>query len=376
MKLNLRQQDILRATVRHYINTAEPVGSKSLAQAYDLQISSATIRNVMSALEGSGLLYQPHTSAGRIPSDSGYRTYVDKLMVLPESLHEKMAATLHHQRTDRSRQATEVLLKESAQLLSRLSGYIALITLPQTAASIIKHLQLVRVGEQQALLIVIDVYNNHSVLLSLPLTHSDSQSSLESIDRELQILSNFLTEQLSGRSLHDAVLDWSDLDHAFQRYADTLTQAIATLCRQTRTPTATQILVSGVAEALNQPEFSERQQIRSLVQLLEDDRDQLLPLIVGGGTSSDHESETTDSEATHQQRLRIWIGAENPIGPMQACALVATQYGKAPGPVGNLGVLGPTRMLYENAIAAVEAAADYLTEAVAPLGSTSLQTEG
>ncbi|MGC1219243.1 MAG: heat-inducible transcriptional repressor HrcA [Phormidesmis sp.] len=364
MKLNPRQRNILRATVRHYVSTAEPVGSKSLAQGYDLQVSSATIRNVMSALETSGLLYQPHTSAGRIPSDSGYRTYVNELMTPSKPLTRQVESALNSN-LDWERQAIEALLQESAQILSRLSGYIALVTLPQMEASLIKHLQLVRVSDRQILLVVLDVYNNHSILLRLPSSATNTADGSaarrdrtnEEIDRELQLLSNFLTAQLKGRSLHEADLDWAALDQAFQRYVGALQQAIADLARQAKAATTTQILVSGLAEALNQPEFAEREQIRTIVQLLEDGRNQLWPLIA--------EPEPTGALLVNQQRLRIWIGAENPVEPMRSCALVTSRYGNAPGPMGSLGVLGPTRMLYENAVAAVEAAANYLTDAVA-----------
>ena len=367
MKLNPRQQNILRATVRHYVSTAEPVGSKSLASAaYNLQVSSATIRNVMSALEASGLLYQPHTSAGRIPSDSGYRAYVDELMAPSEPLIRQMESTLS-QRIGGQGQAIEALLRESAQILAGLSGYIALVTLPQMNEAVIKHLQLVRVSDDQVLLVVLDSYSNHSVLLPLPRPSqppsTEPADSDERIDRELQILSNFLTEQLKGKSLQAATLDWADLDQAFQRYAHDLQQAIAEIDRRSRPSPATQILVSGLAEVLGQPEFAERSQLLSLVQLLEDGRDQLWPLI--STTALADSGSRLFGEDSENQQLRIWIGAENPVTPMQSCALVTSTYGRTPGPVGSLGVLGPTRMLYENAVAAVSAAANYLTDAVA-----------
>jgi heat-inducible transcriptional repressor len=375
MKLNARQQNVLRATVRHYVSTAEPVGSKSIASGYNLRVSSATIRNVMSALEDSGLLYQPHTSAGRIPSDSGYRAYVNELMAPSQPLTRQMASQLN-QRIGLQTQALETLLQESAQILASLSGYIALVTLPQVDEAKIKHLQLVRVSDDQVLLIVLDIYHNHSILLPLPgQSLSDrgaAEANAEAIDRELQILSNFLSEQLRGRSLREVALDWSALDQAFQRYASALQQAMTDLARRSRSNPATQILVSGLAEVLDQPEFAERSQIRSLVQFLEDGRDQLWPLISKGLTEVDQAAATglagekgASSQLWGNQRLRIWIGAENPVEPMRSCALVTSLYGSAPGPVGSLGVLGPTRMLYENAIAAVEAAANYLTEAVA-----------
>lgn len=388
MKLNPRQQNILRATVRHYVSTAEPVGSKSLANAFDLQVSSATIRNVMSALEDSGLLYQPHTSAGRIPSDSGYRAYVNELMMPSEPLTRQMASTLS-QRIDWEGQAMEALLQESAQALASLSGYIALVTLPQMDEAKIKHLQLVRVSDCQILLVVVlDIYNNHSILLPLPdyspedsparldasqrrrrSVNGAAKRSAETVDRELQMLSNFLSDQLRGHALDDINLDWSELDRAFQRYASGFEQAMVDLSKRSRTNPATQILVSGLADVLDQPEFSERSQIRSLIQLLEDGRDQLWPLIsttrrTARAGVSDGKGLITE-DVPEAQRLRIWIGAENPVAPMRSCALVTSTYGRAPGPVGSLGVLGPTRMLYENAVAAVEAAANYLTDAVA-----------
>lgn len=356
MKLNPRQQNILRATVRHYVNTAEPVGSKSLAKGYNLQVSSATIRNVMSALEGSGLLYQPHTSAGRIPSDSGYRRYVDELMLPSEPLTRQMRTRLSR-KLDWEGLAVEGLLKESAQVLARLSGHIALVTLPHVDASTIKHLKLVRVSDSQILLVVLDLYSNHSVLLP---SDREPDSEQEDIDAQLQVLSNFLTEQLRGRSLHEADLDWSNLDQVPQGYAEAIQSAIAELSKKLRTAPNTQILISGLAEALDQPEFAEREQIRSIVQLLEDGRDQLWPLIADPMRLVADQAESLSD----QHGLRIWIGAENPLEPMRSCALVTSKYGRAPGPVGSLGVLGPTRMLYENAIAAVEAAANYLTDAV------------
>lgn len=366
MKLTARQQNILRATVHHYVNTAEPVGSKSLASGYDLKVSSATIRNAMSALEESGLLYQPHTSAGRIPSDSGYRAYVDELMVLSNPLTRQMEAVLSQNLSQRlTNQVMEGLLQESAQVLSRLSGYIALVTMPHRNEAVLKHLQLVRVSETQLLLVVIDSYETYSVLMPTA-DHATQASSVPGVgEDELQLLSNFLTEQFQGKSLQSINSNGDELDQAFQRYAfglgDRLRQAIREVDRRSRSTPSTQILISGLAEVLSQPEFAEPDQLRTIVELLEDGRDQLWPLI-----SSDSWIEDDNLIASDTSRpLRIWIGAENPVEPMQACALVTTTYGSAPGPVGSLGVLGPTRMLYENAVAAVEAAANCLTQAVA-----------
>jgi len=368
MKLTARQQNILRATVHHYVTTAEPVGSKSLASGYDLNVSSATIRNAMSALEDSGLLFQPHTSAGRIPSDSGYRAYVDELMVLSNPLTRQMENALSQRLAQRlSDQVMEGLLQESAQVLAQLSGYIALVTLPQRGAAVIKHLQLVRVNESQILLVVIDSNETYSVLMPTvrPGAGSDADAALQVSDEELQVLSNFLTEQLKGKALRDVDLNTDELEQSFQRYAfglgDRLRQAICDINRRSRSLPTTQILISGLADVLSQPEFAQPEQLRTIVELLEDGRDQLWPLIATDSLCEEDNLLLSDTK----RPLRIWIGGENPVEPMRTCALVTTTYGQAPGPVGSLGVLGPTRMLYENVVAAVEAAANCLSEAVA-----------
>ncbi|NEQ33935.1 MAG: heat-inducible transcriptional repressor HrcA, partial [Leptolyngbya sp. SIO4C5] len=143
LKLNTRQQQILWATIRRYVETAEPVGSKSLAKEYDLKVSSATIRNAMGFLEKSGLLYQPHTSAGRIPSDSGYRIYVDEL-IQPSGKIGRQVDRLLRSQLDWEGWSLEALLHGAAQILSTLSGYVTLITLPNTHQAVLRHLQLVQ----------------------------------------------------------------------------------------------------------------------------------------------------------------------------------------------------------------------------------------
>ncbi len=144
MNLTNRQQKVLWATVRHYIATAEPVGSEALVKEYNLSVSSATIRNAMSVLEKSGLLYQPHTSAGRIPSDSGYRIYVDRL-ITPSSELTSQVEQLLGDKLNREDWSLEALLRGAAQILATVSGYITLITMPQTSTTHLRHVQLVQV---------------------------------------------------------------------------------------------------------------------------------------------------------------------------------------------------------------------------------------
>lgn len=356
-----RQQHILWATVRHYIATAEPVGSKALGEEYNLSVSPATIRNAMNVLEKAGLLYQPHTSAGRIPSDSGYRIYVDQLITPDEALARQVEQLLQYN-LNKKGWSLEALLHGAAQILATLSGYITLITMPQTRTNQLRHLQLVSIDPGQVMLIVVtDAYETQSVLMALPQPEDGTQLDREIIDRELQILSNFLNSELRGRSLSElAILDWNQLDREFQKYAQFLKNLLAEIIGRSQPPSSTQILIRGVAEVLRQPEFTELQQVKTLIHLLEEEQDQLWPLIF----ECPELTITTGTLSQKNKRVTVRIGAENPLEPIRTCTLISATYRQGAMPVGSVGVLGPTRMVYENAIAVVEAAADYLTEAL------------
>ncbi|MFM7424248.1 MAG: heat-inducible transcriptional repressor HrcA [Elainella sp.] len=352
LKLSPRQQQVLGATVRHYIATARPVGSEALVEGFNPRVSPATIRNAMGYLEKSGLLYQPHTSAGRIPSDSGYRIYVDQLVTPSDAVARQVEQALSDQLSWEA-MSMEALLRDAAQILSALSGYIALITIPQTSQAQLRHLQLVQLDPNRAMLIVVlDSYETQSILIDL-LQPEAEPIEAERLDRELQILSNFLTNQLRGRTLTEiATLDWSELGREFERYGDLLRTSVAELQRRSQLSLSTQILINGVAEVLRRhPEFLEVQQVQTLIQLLESEPDQLWSLIF-------------DTSDLSGRRVTVRIGAENPLEPIQSCALVSATYQRGSVPVGSVGMLGPTRMVYENAIAMVEAAANYLSEAL------------
>lgn len=352
VQLTDRQQHILWATVRHYIATAEPVGSKALVEEYKLRVSPATIRNAMGVLEKAGLLYQPHTSAGRVPSDSGYRTYVDQLITPSDSLTKQVEHVLQQLKWEWS---LEFLLQGAAQILATVSGCISLITMPQTNTAQLRHLQLVQIDPGKVMVIVVtDTYETQSTCIDLSTSNAETLPDPEVIAHELQILSNFLNSQLRGRSLSElATLDWSQLDREFQRYSDLLTNFLAEFSRRKQVPTTTQIMIRGVSEVLRQPEFAQLQQVKTIIHLLEEEQDQLWPLIF----------DEPDVESS-KRRVTIRIGAENPLEPIRGCTLISSIYRRGLVPVGSVGVLGPTRMDYETAIAVVEAAADYLSEAL------------
>lgn len=345
--LNHRQQQVLWATIRHYIATAEPVGSGALVKEFNLSVSSATIRNAMGHLEKVGLLFQPHTSAGRVPSDSGYRIYVDQLIQPSPSIALQLEQLLSD-RLNWDKWSFEAVLKGAAQLLSTLSGYIAIVTMPMTHTTQLKHLQLVQIDSTHIMLVVVtDTYETQSILMELPPSEADP----EVVDRELKILSNFLSEQLRDRALSELqTLDWGELGREFDRYSSMLTSVLADLLhRLAQSALPSQLMISGVSEVLRQPEFSELHQVQMILQLLEEEQDQLVPLIF-------------DQPDSDGRRVSIRIGSENPLEPIRACSLISSTYNRGIVPVGSIGVLGPTRMLYEDTIALVEATADYLSE--------------
>ncbi len=369
-ELNNRHQQILRATVRQYIATAEPVGSKTLVDGHNLNISSATIRNGFTILEKAGLLYQPHTSAGRVPSDSGYRLYVDRLMQPVPNIDWQVEG-LFADKLDWEGWSLEAVLKSAAEVLATLSGYITMIALPQANPSMVKHIQFVRIEVDKVMsIVVLDSYQIQSILMELPI-REDLAVAEESIDLELQVLSNFLNSKLRGKSLLAlSTLDWNELDSNFRHYVDLITVLFGDLARQSQSIHSSQMMIRGIAEVLRQPEFAELEEVKKLLYLLESEQDRLWQLMFDRSNldSTSPAIEFTDRNnilpLNNQPKITIRIGAENPLKPMQTCTLISTTYQQNSIPVGSIAVLGPKRMLYENAIALVQSAADYISQAI------------
>lgn len=353
--LNKRHQNILKATIEHYIATAEPVGSKVIAQEYNFNVSSSTIRNVMGRLEAVGLLYQPHTSAGRIPSDFGYRLYVDQLLIPNETLAKKLEQSLQQKLPKEKVSNFEVFIQRSTKILSALSGYIALITFPQSPSDTLRHIQLVQISSGQIMLILVtDSYQTESILIDASsFITEEEQLDDDVITEELQILSNFLNHRLKGKSLSEiATINWQVIDREFEHYADFLKIVSQEIRTYLKPSDDTPIVVHGIAEALRHPEFSQLKQVQTLLYLLEEEQKQLWSVIFA-----------LPNHINSDKKITIKIGAENPLEPMRTCTLISANYCIDDTPVGSVGVIGPTRMLYDNTITLVETTADYLSEA-------------
>jgi heat-inducible transcriptional repressor len=227
--------------------------------------------------------------------------------------------------------------------------------MPQTTTAKLRHLQLVQIESEQIMLIVVtDSYETHSKVMDLFPSISEIKPEAEVIDRQLQIVSNFLNSHLRGRSLLEiGYLDWSELDQEFRVYGELLKSSLLELTHRALAPTTTQIMVRGIGEVLRQPEFSQVQQVQTIMQLLEEQQDQLWHLIC----------EEAEMDDTNKSKVTVRIGTENPLEPIRTCTLISAIYRRGSVPVGSVGVLGPTRLNYESAIAVVAAAADYLSEA-------------
>lgn len=351
--LNERYKKILQATVKHYIATAEPVGSKTLIEEYDISVSSATVRNVMGKLEKAGFLYQPYTSAGRIPSDSGYRIYVNQLITSDRTIKSSISQ-IFNQNVTYFKGHYEIILQKITQILADLSGCIALITLPNLSNNILYHLQLLRIADRKIMLVmVIDNYQTESVILEQKdFSVEENQNFDDIIDKELQILSNFLNYKLKGKSLNEiSNLDWSELDQEFQQYANFINDLLKKITSNHRLNSHNSIVFQGISKMVKQPEFSQIEQVQILLHLLEQEQEKLLPIVCN-----------LNNFDTSWQKVKIRIGSENPLESMQFCSLVSANYYQGDTVAGSVSIIGPTRMAYEETIALVESTADYLSE--------------
>jgi len=334
--LSERKENILRIIVGEYISLASPVGSEAIARRFGLELSAATIRNEMARLEEDGYIIRPHISGGGIPSDRGYRYYVESMVQEEVPLEEqRMLSHLFHQ-VERELAEWNRL---AAALLARMVHNVAIVTSPKAAASRIKHLELVALQESLALLILL----LRQAKLRQQLIAFDeviSQGELGAISRKLSALFQGLTRsQVLARSV--------GLSPVEEQVKNAVVQIMAGEDeRRYEEP-----YIEGLRHILTQPEFAHAQNMLCLMEVLESKdivRGLLPEMLVEGG-------------------VRVIIGAENREDAMKECSMVVTQYG-VPGEVnGVLGVIGPRRMPYGRAISSVRYMGSLMSDLVAEL---------
>lgn len=337
MFLSPRQQKILKAIIEDYVFTAEPVGSRALSKKFDFGLSPATLRNEMADLEEGGLLRQPHTSAGRIPSDAGYRMFVDLLMEPHGHLPEEELRVLDRFQVD-ARDLNDILA-QTAKVAAVLSQCTAIVRAPRLHTSRIQYVQLMPFGDRTAMLVILtDQGTTLNQLVNLPSTVTED---------ELVPLTNFLNAHLRGQpldALTGQVLEKLMAEmKAYEQVIRSIWQKL-----QAATGPTDRVFVSNASFLAQQPEFTDAAKIRSLLCFLEREQSMatLLSLLNG----------------TQVQRARVSIGHENPMADLHECSVVTATYTIGDRISGEIAVLGPTRLEYQRAVIAVETMARSLSE--------------
>ncbi|HBT20318.1 MAG TPA: HrcA family transcriptional regulator [Peptococcaceae bacterium] len=335
--LDERKEKILLAIIQDYIATAEPVGSRTISRKYELGVSPATIRNEMADLDEMGLIEQPYTSAGRIPSDKGYRYYVDFLMEkYPLSAEVQQAV---RERFKRKLSDLEEVIRTTGELLSHMTDYIAITLGPQVKQSALRHIELSRISESRGLLVVVtDSGAVEHRFFDLP----------ESVTaEELKAISEVLTQKLMGITLDrvtKTVLEEIYINLAVKRrLLDAILNIIENILSESD---ETKVFFCGTSNILKQPEFKNIEKLQFLLSFLEEER--LVKDLV--------------SQQLLSEGLTIKIGGENNYEGVHDCSLITAAYHVGGEVVGTVSVLGPTRMDYSKAVAVVEFVTEALSE--------------
>lgn len=323
-----RRAHILRALISHYVNSGEPVGSKTLVDRYNLKVSPATVRNELAALEEAGLIHQPHTSAGRIPTDAGYRFFVDRFgsnMRLPERESRQVEQFFGEPRWE-----LEEALRQTASLLSTLTDHAAVVFAPALDRSTIRHLELVALPGMRAMVVVVTdsgrVYNQ--------VVHHDDRLDGEQLARAGRVLDALVV----GVALDDV---GETLKRSLERFAPEERELIGSvgdlLQSELAKRDAEKVFLEGASNIIDEHKFSDLETVRHVIEALEHRR-LLLEVL---------------ADALAVGSVSVRIGTENLSEEMQFCSVITAPYGAGDNQLGSLGVVGPTRMDYGRTIAAV-----------------------
>ena len=340
-----RKKKILHAVIKDYVDTAEPVGSRTLAKKYDLGVSPATIRNEMSDLEELGYIRQPHTSAGRVPSDKGYKYYVDCLMEPQEGKITKDERQMISNAFQNQAAEINSLLQESCKLLSKMTNYTAMVIKPQQVVGDLTSLNLVKVDSAHAVVVMTDSINKvHHQIISIPEELTDDQ---------LHEMETLLREKLIGVSLADVTNSLMKEIAMQMLYHQQMLQNSMALLQDLIVGNGEKtgnVFVNGALNLLNQPEFRDIDKVKELLSALEVDdvvrqllggRQGIMPLDGSGAFGG-------------RSGTNVYIGSDLSATGMDDCSVVTTPYYINGEMAGSIGVLGPTRMQYPKVISLVE----------------------
>lgn len=334
--LNARHQGVLRAVVLDYIRTAEPVGSRTISRKYGFSLSPATIRGIMADLEELGYVAQPHTSAGRVPTDRGYRFYVDALMDRP-MLSQAEVERIEQQVTPVAVEVEE-LLRETGRLLSALSPYVAVVLAPRLQESQFRRVEFVSLARDRVLVILLadtDLVHHKVVALDEPMSQ-------EELDRIARYVTDLLQEH-SLRKVRDLLL--AQMAEEKAQYDRMLARALQLGTKALEGEAEGDVYVAGAAHIADQPEFADIGKMKALFSAFEE-KSKLVKIL---------------NECLTGEECKIFIGSEIPVRDIQELSVIAAPYRQGLRTLGVLGVLGPTRMDYGHALVLVETTARFLT---------------
>jgi len=329
-QLDERKMKILQAIIRNYLETGEPVGSRTISKYTDLNLSSATIRNEMSDLEEMGYIVQPHTSAGRIPTDRGYRLYVDSMMEenarqveeLKEMLVEKDEKMDH-------------LLKQVAKVLAVNTNYATMVTAPRTSGNKVKFIQLSRVSDEQILVVVVaegNIIKNTIISVSEPI---DDETMLK-----LNILLNTSLNGLAIDEINLALI--SKMKTQAGEYGAFIGDVIDAVAETIKDDDDLEVYTSGANNIFKYPELANEENASGLITAFEEK--QILAQL----------AEYNSDESETKNGIRVYIGEESPISGMKDCSIVTASYEFGDGMKGTIGIIGPKRMDYEKVVGTLQ----------------------
>lgn len=334
--LNERRRTVLSALVDEYIASVQPVGSKVLVERYHLGCSPATVRSELAALEETGLVFQPHVSAGRIPTDSGYRAYVDDVVgASAQQLSTPEAESVRRYYAELEHELTDVL-RETSALLSKLTSYVAVVAAPTLRRARIRRVTLVPLAPRRALVVVV-TDSGQIANRTIEFEGEVSAEALASVEA-------YLSRALDGAMGGEAATVRRTVDGVPGHEAHIALRALDVVLECLAEADEDRVLTGGVSALLAHPEFSDPAAVRPLMGLLEDGFSLLSVL----------------TEVMRTTGVEVRIGRENPTAALEHASFVAARYGDGDSG-GIIGVIGPTRMDYRRAMSAVRTVSDALT---------------
>lgn len=335
MDLDERNKRVLQAVIDSYISTGAPIGSNVLCRRYDFGLSSATLRNIMAELEEMGFLSHPHTSAGRIPTDRGYRFYIDGLISITNDVEE-----LDDQiRQAPSLQGSDVkeLMAEASQFLATLSHCAGVVVAPNEPEGRYKHIEFVRLRGRDVLIIFV----TNTGMVQNKLVELDESIS----QHDLNYFSTYLDDELEYRTLPEVRLRLIEQMQEEKQVFTRLMEETYRASQEVQERDAEKVYIGGASQVLESPEFANVEKMKTLFKAFED-KYKLLKLLDRSVTA---------------EGIKVFIGSENPYYEMQGCSMVVSNYRVGANVVGTLGVIGPTRMQYKQVIQVVDYTAKLLS---------------